>query len=150
MWAKEWDNIFSKNEWGKYPSEHLVRFFKRNFKKKKLKILEIGSGTGANLWFFCREGHKVYGLDGSKVALKICDNFLKKDKFNYKLFHSDAKKLPFKDNFFDLVVDIECLYSNPIMDAIQISNEVFRVLKKGSFFYSLTFSNFCTGSTNLK
>ena len=37
MWAKEWDNIFSKNEWGKYPSEHLVRFFKRNFKKKKIK-----------------------------------------------------------------------------------------------------------------
>ena len=39
--------------------------------KKRLKILEVGCGTGANLSFFIEEGFNTYGIDGSKVAIKL-------------------------------------------------------------------------------
>ena len=60
MWNKVWEKVFRENEWGKYPSESLIRFVARNFYKADdrfaVKILEVGCGTGANLWYMLREG----------------------------------------------------------------------------------------------
>ena len=43
-----WDSIFSSKEWGRYPSEDLIRFIARNFykaeKRSSIKILELGCG----------------------------------------------------------------------------------------------------------
>ncbi|ECL6467391.1 SAM-dependent methyltransferase, partial [Campylobacter jejuni] len=56
---KIWEQIFSKKEWGKYPSENVIRFIARNFynvqDRSKINILELGFGTGANLWFCAKE-----------------------------------------------------------------------------------------------
>ncbi|WP_240682424.1 hypothetical protein [Campylobacter jejuni] len=53
-----WEQIFSKKEWGKYPSENVIRFIARNFynvqDRSKINILELGFGTGANLWLWYR------------------------------------------------------------------------------------------------
>ena len=57
--ADIWENIFLENEWGKYPPVSIIKFVAKNFykveDKGKIKILEIGSGPGANLWFIARE-----------------------------------------------------------------------------------------------
>ena len=74
MWNRGWDNIFKKNKWGKYPDMSVIRFIANKYKKKdkkRLKILEVGCGTGANLSFFIEEGFNTYGIDGSKVAIKL-------------------------------------------------------------------------------
>ena len=66
-----WEDLFSTQDWGKYPPIELVKFIAKNFyskeDKKDIRILELGSGTGANLWFCAREGFRVYGIDGSQV-----------------------------------------------------------------------------------
>ena len=58
--ASNWENIFLQKEWGKYPSIALVRFIASNYydaqDRNEIKILEIGCGTGANLWYLAREG----------------------------------------------------------------------------------------------
>ena len=70
-----WEKIFQENEWGKYSSVPVIRFIARNFYKvkdrKNIKILEIGSGTGANLWFCAREGFSVIALEGSQTAFEF-------------------------------------------------------------------------------
>lgn len=61
-----WNSVFKNQEWGKYPSEDLIRFIARNFYSIKnrldVKVLEIGCGPGANIWFLAREGFSFVAL----------------------------------------------------------------------------------------
>ncbi len=143
MWNKGWDKIFIQNEWGKYPDMSIVRFISKKFynkkKRKKISILEVGCGTGANLSFFAKEGFKTYGVDGSKIAINKATKKLKKDRLRANLIVSDIKKLPYRSGFFDCVVDCECLYSNSFPETILILEEINRVLKNKGFFLSKTF-----------
>ena len=143
-WKKGWDKIFKKYQWGKYPAEPLMRFICKNYKdyKKNIKTntLEIGCGTGANLYFLARENFKVFGIDGSKIAIAKAKKYLKKGNYSAEIKCGDVMTLPYLDNFFDIIIDIECLYANSLVDSKSIIKEVYRVLKPNGIFFSLTFS----------
>lgn len=149
MWDKGWDKLFSENEWGKYPSEELIRFIARNFYKSpirsEIKILEVGCGTGANIWFFSREGFTSYGIDGSEVAIKKAKHYLKEDSLSANLEVGDAMNLPYADSYFDAVIDIECIYANTLEDSLIILKEIHRVLKNKGLFFSKTFGDGMSG-----
>ena len=84
--SKEWEEIHRNQEWGKYPSEQLVRFIARNFynkDRKNIKILDFGCGAGANTWFLAREGFDVYAFDGSESAVNRAKEYLNKDGYNF-------------------------------------------------------------------
>ena len=145
MWNKGWDEIFSKKDWGRYPDLSVVRFIlgktRKKIKKNKIKVLELGCGTGANLGFLAKEGFKTYGIDGSKVALKIAKKKLNKEKLQAKLYLGDVMDLSFFPNkFFDFVIDCECLYANSTKNTKIILKEINRVLKKKGNFFSKTFA----------
>lgn len=151
MWNKGWDKLFQRKLWGKYPCEELVRYISKTFKKKNktnIKILELGCGTGANIFFLAKEGFSTYGIDGSKTALKFAEKYLISEKLKAKLSLGDIIKLPYKSNFFDCVIDIECLYSNLIEDTKKILIEVHRVLKKNAVFFSKTFATGISGQSS--
>ena len=80
-----WDEKFKTRSWGKYPNEDLVRFVCGEFSKihiKNPKVLEIGSGTGANLWFLQNEGLNVSGIDSSKTGIEASKKKLSDHGFN--------------------------------------------------------------------
>ena len=113
----KWEKIHKERDWGRYPSEELVRFIGKNFFKydketrKNIKILELGTGQGANVWFLLREGFNVYGIDISQSAIRkmqdrlIKDGF-KLDDFNNRFKVGDIRNIPFKDSYFDIVIDV--------------------------------------------
>lgn len=150
-WDITWETVFREKEMGKYPAESLIRFIARNFygkDRKAVKILEIGCGGGANVWYMAKEGFDVYGIDGSETAVKRAFSRVKDEGLSADLKTGDAEKLPYKDGYFDAVIDVECLYSNPGKGAEKIIAEVKRVLKKGGLFYSRTFADgMYTGSS---
>lgn len=154
MWNKGWDRIFEGNEWGKYPPEELIRFIASNYynvpKRKSVKILEVGSGTGANLWYFAKEGFDVTGIDGSKVGTKRAAERLKDENLKVKLIRGDIINLPFGNNKFDCVIDNECIYANSYRDSKRILSEIYRVLKPKGKFYSRTFMAGSSGDGNGK
>lgn len=68
--SEEWEKIHSTQEWGRYPSETVIRFIARNYYKterEKIKILDFGCGAGAHTWYLAREGFDVYALMAQKV-----------------------------------------------------------------------------------
>ena len=143
-WDSIWENVFQLNEWGKYPDESFIRFVARNFYKsdrKKTKILEVGCGPGANIWYMAREGFDTYGIDGSPTAIQRAKNRLEKESLKAHLKVGDIVSLPYPDEFFDAVADNECLAHNSIIHMDKILVEIKRVLKKEGLFYSRTFTD---------
>lgn len=88
---------------------------------RKLKILDVGCGTGGNINFLSQFG-KVYGIDSSPLAINYCKKHGYK---NTKL--SDAVKLPFKEKQFDLIFLLDVL--EHIKDHKKAIKEAKRVLK---------------------
>ncbi|MEZ8105251.1 class I SAM-dependent methyltransferase [Vibrio cortegadensis] len=146
-----WDDIFRNNEWGKYPSEDLIRFVARNFysyeNRKLIKILEVGSGTGANLWFIAREGFGCFGIEGSDVGVNRCIARLNNEVPNWEgeVVQGDFKHISFEDDFFDAVIDNEAIYCNSFEDSQAVYDEIYRVLKPKGKLYTRTFSTETTG-----
>ncbi len=150
-----WEEIFSKKEWGKYPSESVIRFIARNFYNTKdrntIKILELGLGTGANLWFCAREGFKVSGIEWSKTGVERFRARLKEENLSTQIEQIEIgdylEKLDnFKDESFDAVIDVASLCCNDREKTRQIFLKAFKKLKVGGKFFSTALGRGALGS----
>lgn len=83
--------------------------------RKAVRVLEVGCGAGANLWFLAREGFAFAGIDGSEAAIAQAQRRLDKELPNWEqsseLRISDIAQLPYGDAEFDAVIDVEASYS---------------------------------------
>lgn len=148
-----WDDKFSSGEWGKYPPEELVRFMGRHYKKvnrAEVRVLEVGCGPGANLWFLHREGYRVSGIDGSPSATLQAKERIEKENKGLNINPPDLKtgnfsSLPWEDGCFDVVIDIFSIYANPIAVIEKTLSEVFRVLRPGGQFFCKLWGTKTTG-----
>ena len=93
---------------------------------RALEILDMGCGPGGNILTLGEFG-RVTGLDISEDALRFA-----RDRGFKELIRGDARRLPFSDNFFDLVSCLDAL-EHIDDDAVAI-REAFRVLKPGGIF----------------
>ncbi len=143
-WDPVWEDVFKNNEWGRYPGEDVVRFVARNYYRRErpaVKILEVGCGPGANIWYIAREGFAAYGIDGSATAIARCRQRLAAEGLTATLHVGDIADLPYPDDMFDAVLDVECLCCNDRKTSAAIIAEIKRVLKPKGKFYSRTFSD---------
>jgi len=131
--VEKYNRIYKEGHNHKYPNLNLVRIFNTYFLKKAGKLLDFGFGTGENSIFLSNSGYKVYSLEASREAINIIKkkNTLLKKKL--RVFHFiNSKKIPFKSNFFDVVLcsSVISLLGNKknIQDLV---NEFSRILKKG-------------------
>ena len=110
-----WEKIHAAQEWGKYPSEPVIRFVARNYyneARKAVKILDFGCGGGSHTWYLAREGFDTYGFDGSKSAVNKVETRLKEEKLQADLRVRDALELDYENDFFDCVIDNATVYAN--------------------------------------
>ncbi len=161
IWNKYYQD-FEDGDWlgNQYPNEFLVRYvsnlrkkndiknyfndkgeeieLKKNFKGK---ALEIGFGGLANLLMLSAKGFDSTGIEVSENSVKRSNTYIKKKKIKkIKTLKWDKNsKISFKDNTFDLVIGLQCIYYNT--DIKYVIQEVRRILKKdGNFIFSF-FSN---------
>lgn len=143
-WSPHWEeNIYSKGKHlNLYPHHAVVGTILSSFSKvsdrSAIRILEIGSGAGNNLWFAAREGFSVYGIDGSVSAVNFCKERFKKENLESDIRVGDFKSLPWSDNYFDFVLDKGSLECNLKQDIKESIAEASRVLKPGGKFLSIT------------
>ena len=101
-------------------------------RKKNLKILEIGCGTGAML--YCMQKHgKIFGVDPSEEMLKIAKNKIPNGKFFLKKGHQIDF---FKKNFFDVVLIYSTVQYFPNLEYLKkIIKKIGKVLKRDGLVY---------------
>lgn len=96
------------------------------FIKPGMKLLDLGCGDGLDLVHYKKLGVEIYGLDASEELLEIA----KRERLlgeNIKL--GFFEKIPFQDNFFDVVLSKYAIMTSRDMDPI--FKEIFRILKPG-------------------
>ncbi len=81
--------------------------------RDKLKILDVGTGTGFIALRLAELGHKVVGVDFSKNMLKIAEKKAEKAGLKIEFIQGDAEKLPFRDGSFDAVICRHLLWTLP-------------------------------------
>lgn len=92
----------------------------------KSRILDVGCGKGFLLYDFLKliPGIAVAGIDISEYAIQ---NALEEVKAFVSI--GDAKKLPFADDSFDLVISLNTIHNLPLEDCFQALKEIERVGK---------------------
>jgi len=95
-------------------------------KKIKIKVLDVGCGSGRVYDFFAEYNVEYTGLDISKELIKIAKNNYPKANFMV----GDATKLPLKDNGFDIVISIATIHHIPTRELRNKAvYELYRVCK---------------------
>jgi len=144
-----WEELFSSQEWGKYPPECVVRFVARNFyrvpQRSTIRLLDAGCGPGACTWVIAREGFQVCGIDGSPSAIKRAKERMASEAQQADLRIGDYTSLPWPNEYFDGVIDNVSFYANLLSDWQRAVDEVYRVLKPGGLFFTSSFTTMTWG-----
>lgn len=80
---------------------------------KKLKVLDIGTGTGFLALLLAEMGHDVTGADWSKSMLEKAKEKANNSNLSIKFMVDDAEDLSFEDDLFDVVVSRHLIWTLP-------------------------------------
>lgn len=93
------------------------------------RLLEVGCGMGTDLLQFARGGAQVTGVDLTPRSIEISRHHLKLYDQNGDFAITDAEKLPFADESFDVAYSNGVLHHTP--DTSEAVREIHRVLRPG-------------------
>ena len=130
---------------GRFEKEQTKDLILRYCKKKELTILDVGGATGAYSFWLAGLNHNVYLVDIVPKHIEISKNKTKNENLPVLKDYivGDARKLPFEDNFADLLIMHGPLYHftnrKDRIDSIQEAN---RVLKPGGTLLAFTITRY--------
>ncbi len=101
-----------------------------NFHRKNVLEVSCGHGGGASYLTRSQQPTSYIGLDLNPAGIKFCKN--RHQAQGLEFLQGDAQNLPFPENSFDAVINIEASHCYP--DFPRFLAEVGRVLKPGGYF----------------
>jgi ubiquinone/menaquinone biosynthesis C-methylase UbiE len=99
---------------------------------KDLKVLDVGSGRGGGAEYIKRylKPKTMVGVDFSENTVALCNQNYTVNGLSFET--GNAESLPFKNNSFDVVINVESSHCYNSMDAFL--GQVTRVLHEGGYF----------------
>ena len=149
-----------------YPHEEIVRFINKFIRKRtgvaefknmmqlsdfewdNFRSLDLGCGIGRHIKFLDEFGLNPYGIDLSNEAIeegKLWMYSINKKYLADKMIIGSVTKLPYKDNYFNIVVShsvLDCMPRNMAQEGV---DEALRVLKKDGMMYLDFYMDFQKG-----
>lgn len=148
--SKDWDNRYKENtHMSVWPWSELISYVMRYAKPtKKIRVLELGCGAGANIPFFNALKVEYYGIDGSETIIKKLMKRFPSIKNNL-VVDDFTSSIPFNIKF-DLIVDRAGITSNPTNGIISCLEKVYDKLNGdgkyiGIDWYSTKHSDYNSG-----
>lgn len=129
---KVWDKKLEDYKSFKFDDEtYAQNIFYKWLKKdlKRGKALDQGCGTGFYTIMLERMGYDVTGLDISMALLSEAKKNKEKFQCSFKLIRGDIRKMPFKDETFDVLLSGGII--EHVKETEKTLNEIQRVIKKG-------------------
>jgi ubiquinone/menaquinone biosynthesis C-methylase UbiE len=116
------------DDYANYPEVKLRNRFKLAYDwipNNTFRLLDGGCAYGYGTKFFARKAKETYGVDPNNELVDIA-----KKRYKYiKFYKSGLENMPFKDNFFDVVVMTDVI--EHVENEVKAFSEIYRVLKKG-------------------
>jgi len=117
------------------PNRYAIQLYRRVARAVELKgreVLEVGCGRGGGSSFITRSHHpkQMTGVDFSARAIRFCRENHRIDGLSF--VHGDAEALPFGDESFDAIINVESSHCYGSMPAFLL--EVTRILRPGGHF----------------
>ena len=139
--TEAWDKqYYEKGYFIKYPDEDLIRFMAKYFynapDRKRIKILDVGSGVGRNTIYLAKEGFSAFGVEATDSGIEVSTKRREIEGVDAIFKKADLIKIPFPEEYFDAVVDIQTIQHNTYKQINEIMQEIKRVLKPNGIFFA--------------
>jgi len=153
-WDPVWDDVYRTRAWGQYPGEDVIRFVQRQYgavaDRSRVRLLEVGCGAGANLWFMAREGFVVHGIDRSPTAVQLAHERLDRECPGWRerggrIDAGDMAHVDVPDACMDAVLDVVAICYADFDEASRAYAELARVTRPGGRLFARTFATGCWG-----
>lgn len=137
-----WGLLYRKGRRAKYPNEMLIRFINKIFpytediSRNKIKILDLGFGTGRHLVYLASEGFNVEGVEISKIGFQIAKDWLSDLDLIALIQNQSLMEINLEEQAYDAVLDVACLQHNNYDQMKVIVDKVYDSLKIGGHFFS--------------
>ena len=142
------EKYFNEGWFGKHPTMYEIGSFfivylrrkaAKRIGKKKFRIIDIATGTGAHAYELAKLGHEVVGIDiDNKMLVKARKKISKELKLSF--LTGDGTKLPFKDKEFDVETIYFAMHDVPAEIGIKILKEAKRVIKENGFIFIVDYN----------
>ena len=136
-----YEDLYSKEEaFLRYPADWVIRFHNMYLKANipSGRLLDYGCGAGNNSVYFLEHGYDLHGVDVAEASTPLVKRNLEHWHLDpalankFSIIPKDNVKLPFEDNYFDVVVSNQVLYYLASEDHIRtVCKELSRVLRPG-------------------
>lgn len=128
------DSIKISGEESNYFTKQKIEIISTNFNEKNIKFLDFGCGDGNSEKFFYDffPTSKYFGIDISEKSINIGIKS-KNENSNFSLF--DGEKIPYEDNFFDIIIAANVFHHIDFKLHEVLFSEIYRVLKPTGHFY---------------
>jgi len=102
------------------------------FKRQGINsVLDLGCGVGRHFTCLARNGFDVVGVDVSKSALGIAQEWSREENLEKTaLVQATMTDIPFRDSQFDAVISISVIHHAVKRDIEETTEEINRILKK--------------------
>lgn len=138
MSAQEWEEIFRRQQWGRWADTRFVEWCMRTFggaeDRSAVKFLELGCGFGAQLRFLWDEGFYAEGMDGSQTAVDFLHTLPERKGVVVQADLPDDFPEADGGYGYDCIVDVCALQHIP--DAALLIQKASRWLKPGGWIFS--------------
>ena len=136
----QWDEIYRQQDRNYVSSLEYLPELLTLFKEHGIrKVLDLGCGSGTHIASLADSGFEVYGIDNSEKAIAVARKYFKEKRLKGNLkVESMYGKLPYENDFFDVIISFRAIYHAKIDDIRKTIKEIERVLKPHGLIFITT------------